>query len=40
MRTSLYEKGWATKEQLKKYVQFGKITPAEYETITGAPYVA
>ncbi|MCU6797991.1 XkdX family protein [Paenibacillus sp. WQ 127069] len=35
---SYFEKKWATKAQLKKYVQFGKISPEEYETITGEPY--
>lgn len=33
-----YDHGWATKAQLKKYVFYEKITPAEYETITGEPY--
>jgi len=32
-----YEKGWATKAQLQKYVQFEKITAEEYEMITGDP---
>jgi uncharacterized XkdX family phage protein len=35
-----YDNGWATKEQVAKYVQYGKITPEEYETITGDPYQA
>lgn len=35
-----YDKGWATKAQVKQYVQYGKITAAEYEQITGEPYVA
>lgn len=35
-----YDKGWATKTQLAKYVQFGVITSAEYETICGETYVA
>jgi len=30
-----YGKGWATKAQVGKYVYFGKITPAEYYSITG-----
>ncbi|WP_079908287.1 XkdX family protein [Paenibacillus sp. 32352] len=34
-----YENNWATKEQLQKYVQFNKITPKEYETITGDAYI-
>lgn len=33
-----YEKGWATKEQLRMYVQFNVITPAQYEEITGEVY--
>ena len=33
-----YEKGWATKAQVAKYVQFGVITPEEYELITGEVY--
>lgn len=35
-----YDKGWATKEQVAKYVVYGKITPEEYEIITGDVYVA
>jgi hypothetical protein len=35
-----YDQGWATKVQLRQYVGYGKITPAEYETITDEPYVA
>lgn len=35
-----YDKGWATKEQVRKYVYFKKIAPAEYFTITGDTYVA
>lgn len=35
-----YDKGWATKDQLKKYVTFGKITPEQYQEITEDPYVA
>lgn len=34
-----YDKGWATKAQVAKYVQYGKITPTEYEMITSEPYV-
>ena len=30
-----FDKGWATKEQVGKYVSFKKITPEEYELITG-----
>lgn len=26
--------------RLKKFVQFGKITPVQYEEITGEPYQA
>jgi hypothetical protein len=33
-----YSKGWATKDQLKIVVQCEKITPDEYEEITGEPY--
>ena len=32
-----YQKKWATKTQLQKYVQFGVITAEEYEMITGDP---
>lgn len=35
-----YDNGWATKEQVAIYVEYGKITPEEYEQITGEPYVA
>lgn len=34
-----YDKGWATKIQIAKYVTFEKITPEEYFTITGDAYV-
>ncbi len=30
-----YDKGWATKVQVAKYVGFNKITHAEYYLITG-----
>lgn len=33
-----YEKGWATKEQVKRAVQLGGITPEEYEQITSEAY--
>lgn len=33
-----YDKKWATKDQLVKYVEFGKITKEEYETITGESF--
>lgn len=33
-----YEKGYCTKEQLKRYVQLGALTPEEYEEITGEVY--
>lgn len=35
-----YDKGWATIDQLKRYVVYEKITPAEFEQITGQVYVA
>lgn len=35
-----YEKGWATKEHVKKAVQLGGLTEEEYEAITGEPYAA
>jgi len=35
-----YDRGWATKEHLKLVVQYGGITPTEYEQITGEPYTA
>jgi len=34
-----YDRGWATKIQVAKYVSFGKITPEEYTLITGDAYV-
>lgn len=34
-----YEYGWATKEDIAMYVFYEKITPEEYELITGDPYV-
>jgi hypothetical protein len=33
-----YKKGWASKEQLRQYVQFYIITSTEYQTITGEIY--
>jgi hypothetical protein len=33
-----YSKGWATKEQIRLVVQYGIISPEEYEDITGEPY--
>ncbi|MBN2981976.1 MULTISPECIES: XkdX family protein [Cohnella] len=33
-----YEKGWAKKPHLLKYVQYNVITPAEYKAITGEEY--
>ena len=33
-----YDKGWATKVQVGKYVYFGKITPEEYTLITNQVY--
>lgn len=33
-----YDKGWATKAQVQKYVQYGVITADEYQTIIGEPY--
>jgi hypothetical protein len=33
-----YKRGWATKDQLKQVVSFGRITPEEYETMTGETY--
>jgi len=35
-----YDRGWATKEQLRMVVQLGGLTAAEYEQITGEPYTA
>lgn len=35
-----YEQGRYTKENVKLFVQTGKITPAQYEEITGEPYAA
>lgn len=33
-----YKRGGCTKEQLKKCVELGVLTQAEYEEITGEPY--
>ena len=33
-----FEKGWIRIDQLKKYVELGKITEEEYEEITGEQY--
>ena len=33
-----FDKEWANKEQVAKYVEYGKITAEEYEQITGEPY--
>ena len=33
-----YDQGLWSKEQVKKAVAKGQITPAEYEEITGEPY--
>ena len=30
-----YQWGWATKEQLARYVQFNRLTAQEYEEIVG-----
>jgi len=35
-----YDKGWASKSQVGMYVQYGKITPEEYELIVEEPYTA
>lgn len=35
-----YDKGWATKAQVGKYVYFGKITSVQYQEITGDAYAA
>jgi uncharacterized XkdX family phage protein len=34
-----YDAGFYTKDQVKVFVQNGKITPQQYEEITGEPYV-
>ena len=34
-----YEHGLWTKEMVRNAVTMGKITPAEFEIITGEPYV-
>lgn len=33
-----YDKGYYDDEDVKVFVRAGKITPAEYEEITGVPY--
>jgi uncharacterized XkdX family phage protein len=35
-----YDKGYYTKDDVKVFVRAGKITPEQYEEITGEPYVA
>ncbi|UIO41862.1 XkdX family protein [Brevibacillus brevis] len=35
-----YTCGWATTDQLKQVVSFGKITVEEFKTITGQSYKA
>lgn len=35
-----YDDGYYTNEQVKVFVEAGWITAAEYEQITGEPYVA
>lgn len=37
---TFYYNNGATKEQLKRVVQLGGLTPAEYKLITGDDYVA
>jgi uncharacterized XkdX family phage protein len=34
-----YERGYYTNNEVKLFVQAGKITPEQYEEITGEPYV-
>ncbi|MDP5274360.1 XkdX family protein [Chengkuizengella axinellae] len=34
-----FEKGWATIQQVKLYVQFERITETEFLEITGEEYV-
>ena len=33
-----YEKKWARKDQIARYVELGAITEKEYEIIVGEPY--
>lgn len=33
-----YDRGIYTKEQVAVFVEKGKLTPAQYEEITGDPY--
>ncbi|WP_018306359.1 XkdX family protein [Desulfitobacterium hafniense] len=33
-----FDKGWATVTQLRMYVQYGVISPEEFDTIAGEPY--
>ena len=33
-----YERGGCTKEQLRRIVELGRLTPAEYKEITGEDY--
>lgn len=33
-----YDKGFYTEEDVKKFVKAGKLTPEEYEDITGTAY--
>ena len=40
-RIKMYcDKGWATKEQVGRYVYFNKVTTDEYTLITGDAYRA
>jgi uncharacterized XkdX family phage protein len=34
-----YERGYYTNDDVKIFVQVGKITPEQYQEITGEPYV-
>lgn len=35
-----YDLGFYTKDDVKKFVLYGKITPEQYKEITGDDYVA
>jgi uncharacterized XkdX family phage protein len=37
---SYYDSGFYTKDQVKVFVVKGKLTPEQYQEITGDPYTA
>ncbi len=35
-----YDRGYYSKDNVKVFVQAGKITPEQYQELTGEPYAA